>query len=93
MQVNDTVEVDEGSHEFQCSRCGKSLGPITGNYKLSALVEEMPVTAANPLVREPERHVDEPMVWRRFYCPGCGVQLDTEIARAIDAPLWDIELA
>lgn len=95
MQVSDALELvqDGGERRFRCLRCGESLGAATNNYKLTALIEQSPVTEANPHVGDPSRYVDEPLVWRRFYCPGCGVVLDTEVARAQDPPLWDIELA
>jgi len=95
MLVNDVVEVIEGAagQRFRCSRCGEGLGRATDNYRLHAALEESPVEDGNPHIGDPGRYVDCPMVLRRYYCPGCGVLLDTEVARAEDPPLWDIELA
>jgi N-methylhydantoinase B len=94
MHVSDTLEVVDqgGTRWFRCQRCEASLGPATENYKLTALIEELPVSEANRHIGDPQRYVDERLVWRRFYCPGCAVILDAEIARATDPPLWDIEL-
>jgi len=95
MQVSETLEVvgEGGNRSFSCRRCEHSLGPVAENFKLTALVEQSPLAAANPHVGDPQRYVDEAMVFRRFYCPGCGTQIDTEVARARDVPLLDIELA
>ena len=95
MQVSEALEIVEadGARLFRCLRCAASLGPADANYKLTALIEELPVSEANPHIGDPQRYVDAEIVWRRFACPACGVLLDTEIARADDPPLWDIQLA
>jgi acetone carboxylase gamma subunit len=94
MQVSDTLEiVGQGADRaYRCQRCEESLGPAAENYKLTALVEETEVSEANRHVGDPGLLVDEKMVFRRFYCPGCGTQLETEVARARDLPLHDIEI-
>jgi N-methylhydantoinase B len=95
MQVSDTLELVGGGGEryYRCLRCEHSLGPAADNYKLTALIEQLDLAEANRYVGDPGRFVDEEMVFRRFYCPGCGVLLDTEVARRRDAPLQDIEIA
>lgn len=95
MQVSETLDVvgEGGDRGFRCRRCEHSLGPITENFKLTALIEQAPLSEANPRVGDPHRYVDETMVFRRFYCPGCGTLIDTEVARERDVPLMDIELA
>jgi len=94
MQVSEALDLvgDGDGREFRCRRCDHSLGPAGENYKLTALIEQLPLSEANRHVGDPTRYVDEEMVFRRFYCPGCGVQLDAEVARAQDAPLHDIEI-
>jgi N-methylhydantoinase B len=83
----------DGVDEFRCAACGARLGDARGNYKHAARCEETGIEAANPLIRDPAVAVDAALVLRRWHCPGCGVTLDTEVAQAGDAPLWDIELA
>jgi N-methylhydantoinase B len=93
MLVSETLEVtfEAAEAEYRCRRCQGSLGPAGHNYKLTALIEEVPVMSANPLIGDPGRFVDEEVVYRLFYCPGCGGLLDTEVARTADPPLWDIQ--
>jgi acetone carboxylase gamma subunit len=95
MLASETLEIsgDGSGRAYCCRRCQASLGPADANYKLTALIEESPVSEANPLIGDPQRFVDQEMVYRHFYCPGCGGLLDTEVARAEDPPLWDIQLS
>jgi N-methylhydantoinase B len=95
MRVSESLELaGEGAgREYRCLRCQGSLGPAHENYKLTALIEQGELSEANPYIGDPARYVDAAMVFRRFYCPGCGVLLDTEVARASDAPLHDIEIS
>jgi N-methylhydantoinase B len=51
------------------------------------------VTAANPRIDAPEHYIDAELQFRLFSCPGCGTVAKTEIARADDPVLSDIELA
>jgi N-methylhydantoinase B len=94
MLVSEAVELTDGDggRGYRCARCEHSLGPADQNYKLAALIEQESVSTTNPHTGDPARYVDEKMVARRFYCPGCGVLLDTEIAREQDPPLWDLEI-
>jgi N-methylhydantoinase B len=94
MRVTEVLELvgDGPERSYRCLRCQHSLGPAAANYKLTALVEEAGLAEANPHIGDPFRYVDEAMVFRRYYCPGCGVLLDSEVARAQDAPLHDVEI-
>lgn len=94
MQLSNTLELREvhGERVIACSECGHELSPSSENYKLGCLLEESSVTAVNPHLLEPSLFVDAEIVFRRFYCPGCAVQIETELARPGEEPLWDIEI-
>ena len=77
---------------LRCVRCQHGLGAADANYKLSTRLEQSPITAANPHIQDAVLRTDAPLVLRRYHCPGCGLTLDTEVALADQAPLWDIEL-
>jgi acetone carboxylase gamma subunit len=36
--------------------------------------------------------VDDQMAYHSYICPGCGVLLDNELARADEPPFWDVRL-
>jgi acetone carboxylase gamma subunit len=39
-----------------------------------------------------KEELDEEMTYRSYICPGCGVLLDNELARADEPPFWDVRL-
>lgn len=81
---------DDGLH---CGHCGTSLGAVDANWKADAAASrEQPLTAANPIIRDPAIYTDEQVAYREYYCPGCATMLDNEIAVAGAAPLADFRL-
>jgi acetone carboxylase gamma subunit len=94
VHLTDYVEAVEvaGAVELRCMNCGYVLGPGTQNYKLNALLERSSV-AELPGVGDPKRYgLDSELELRRYYCPGCAVQFDAELARPEAGILWDIQL-
>lgn len=94
LAIGEHLEVvsKDGERRFRCSRCEHDLGGVRENYKLSTRVREVAVEEVNPLAVPPSRFIDDPMVLRQYFCPGCMRLLDNEINRAGQPPLWDIEL-
>src|SRR5437899_3069822 len=87
----DLVERD-GSHWLACSRCGQPLGLARENYKLHCHRIDRPIQAANTLIGEPQRFIDEEVEFRQFCCPACGGLVENEVCRAQDPVLGDIAL-
>ena len=75
-----------------CSRCGQPLGPARENYKLHCHRIDRPIQAANTLIGEPQRFIDDTVHFRQFCCPACGGLIENEVCRAQDVILQDIEL-
>ena len=75
-----------------CSKCAADLGPVRENYKEHCVRRESEIGAANPIIGDWRRYIDERPVFRQFFCPGCGALIENEIARADDGLLHDIEL-
>jgi N-methylhydantoinase B len=84
-----SIEDRDGSQKFVC-RCGHALGDAKRNFKELALMEEGPVHDAG--LRVNPYAVGDRFVFRQFYCPGCLVRLETEVALKDDPVLWDIEI-
>jgi acetone carboxylase gamma subunit len=88
--VSEYLEVEGG--RIRCARCGEDHCAADENYKLWVLQDRAPVTdipgAGDPAPYE----LAETLELRLYYCPGCAVQIDTEVALPQDLPLWDIEL-
>jgi N-methylhydantoinase B len=87
----DLVERD-GARWLACTRCGQPLGPARENYKLHCHRIDRPIQAANTLIGDPARFIDDAVQFRQFCCPACGGLIENEVCRAQDPVLWDIEL-
>ena len=90
--VNLHVKHDAAGHYWACAKCSTDLGPLSGNYKDGCVCEDNPVSASNPLIGDPRVFIDDDVTFRQFFCPGCGAQLDNEIAVTKDAALADISV-
>lgn len=90
-EVLEVVDTPNGRW-FRCGRCQQDLGPLAENYKEHCLRYDGPLREAGPLIGDPKRYIDDKMVFRQFYCPGCVVLVETEIARRDEPPLRDVEL-
>ena len=66
------------------------LGPAGRNFKLGALIRELPITEANPHVPEPSIHTDQKIAFRQIICPETGRLLATEVAVDDAPPEWDL---
>ena len=83
---------DEAGTFWACAKCAAELGTASANYKDGCIREDHPVSASNPLIGEPSRFIDDAVTFRQFFCPGCGAQIDNEIAVDRDTVLHDISV-
>lgn len=83
--VGDTVEaVSTGEQRrIRCSQCNHDLGPYEGDYKQSTVMRERSITTAGSLN---EMGMTDGIVFREFYCPGCGTAVAVDVQRA-DEPI------
>jgi len=72
---------------------GRSLGPASENYKLGLVIRELPLTEANPNVRDPAIYTDNKVVFRQLVDPETGTLVATEIAVDDEPPQRDSTLA
>jgi N-methylhydantoinase B len=73
------VARDEGEQRvLACVRCETVLSDYRGNYRSGLLVAEVS-TEVMPLGQDPAVFLDAPVRLRSFCCPGCQVQMATEI--------------
>ena len=56
-------------------------GPARENYKLHCHRIDRPIQAANPLIGDPQRFIDERVQFRQFCCPACGGLIENEVCR------------
>lgn len=87
------VATDRGDERvLACSKCGHSYCGYTDNYKDGALSHEGPVMLM-PTAQDPSYYNDQPIVLRRYCCPGCHVQVSVEVVRADEPLLAEMILA
>jgi len=75
-----------------CAKCETDLGPVGANYKEHCVRDDRDIRASNPIVGDPARFLDVTPVFRQFYCPGCGLTIENEIAVSDEPLLRDVEL-
>jgi N-methylhydantoinase B len=89
-RLTEYVEIHDG--RLRCTRCATEFCDADANYKLWVLQARGPVTDV-PGVGDPSVYgLRDEMEFRRYFCPGCAVQLETEIAPRDAEPLWDVEV-
>jgi N-methylhydantoinase B len=81
-----------GERVLACSQCGHCYCGYLENYKEGALVHEGPVMVM-PTAQDPLYYNDQPIVLRRYCCPGCHVQVCAEVVRADEPLLTEMILA
>jgi N-methylhydantoinase B len=73
---------------YHCRRCGQRLAANTTNWKWWALCSEAhvePSVIHNTIV---VRRAGD-LMFRRYHCPGCAVQIDSEVAVVGEPPRWN----
>lgn len=78
LRYGDAVVLDFDRDQARCLGCGEVLGPARGDLRRLCLVDEAPVRLAGP--GRGEDYDRGRIRLRLYYCPGCGRQLDAEVA-------------
>lgn len=95
LHVTEYLDVDIEDETWHCNRCECRLGSAHSPYKEGCLVYERdPREIHPPLIDGPYTFSPDP-AWVRiveFYCPGCGVQLETEYLPPGHPITHDIEI-
>jgi acetone carboxylase, gamma subunit len=81
LEVGDKLGLDLDAERWVCGKCGHDLGSAHADVKRGCLVGERdPREVHRPLIDGPYSFAPNP-AWIRileFYCPGCGLMLETE---------------
>ena len=92
--IGEEIWVDRAAGAYRCARCGETLGELgSGHPKERLAVHEHPIHDLGPHFKDPAFFVDDVVLWRDSYCPGCATRLGTELAKPGDETLVDIQLA
>lgn len=69
------VEGEKGGNVAVCAECGHAFCDASENFKLYCLIYDRDPAEIYPGDWAPDRNW---MVFREFYCPGCGTQVEVE---------------
>jgi len=81
IRVTEYLDLDLDRELWSCNRCGRDLGPARENYKKGCLLYDRDPREIHPPIVPGDFSFSPDPLWVRiveFYCPGCGVQLETE---------------
>ena len=93
--VTDTLDAGRATDGslVLCSRySGAPLCAIEDNYKDACTRLALPVQEASPLGEDPSQFIDATIEFRLYLCPQTGGIIETEVARAEDPPLHELQL-
>jgi N-methylhydantoinase B len=77
---------------YVCRKCRARIGPADRNYKCGCVRRVTPVREVGLAPIDPHLHLDGEIVYREYYCPGCGLLLQGDFTRPDDDDVWDIRL-
>lgn len=77
--------------EVVCRECGSTFGALAG-WKTRAVELARSVETVNSEIDSPAPYVDVPVLFRSYFCGGCGRAVDGEVTVGDDAPFDDIVL-
>lgn len=89
MPAVDVVEDESGKKWAVCSKCGYTYCDANENFKLYSLIYDRDPKEIQPGYLGPHK---DWMIYREFYCPGCGVQSDVEATPPGTPILHNIQL-
>lgn len=90
--IGEEIWVDRSAGAYRCAHCGEELGALGGHPKEKAAIYEHAVADIGPRFKDPAIFVDDEILWREVFCPGCATRLGTELAKPGDELLADIRL-
>ncbi|MBW3629988.1 MAG: aminopeptidase P N-terminal domain-containing protein, partial [Gemmatimonadetes bacterium] len=93
--ITETLDVGraaDGSLVLCSTYSGEPLCSVDGAYKDACARLVVPVQEATPLGEDPSQFIDATMEFRMYLCPRTGGIIETEVARAEDPPLHELEL-
>ena len=81
IRVTEYLDLEINRELWLCNRCSRELGPARENYKKGCLLYDRDPREIHPAIVPGAFSFSPDPLWVRiveFYCPGCGVQLETE---------------
>jgi N-methylhydantoinase B len=90
--IGADIWLDRDAGAYLCAHCGEEVGSLAEHTKERLLVHQHAVEEIGARFGDPGIYVDDEIVWREFFCPGCATRLATEVCRPDDEVLVEIRL-
>ncbi|MBC8420685.1 MAG: acetophenone carboxylase [Desulfobacterales bacterium] len=82
VRITEYLEIDIGTEDWCCQRCGHPLISARDNFKKGCLVAERPMNEVHPPIVEGKAfsYCFDPDYCRliEYYCPNCGIMIENE---------------
>jgi acetone carboxylase, gamma subunit len=95
IRITEYLDLDLDRELWLCNRCGRELGAARENYKRGCLLYDRDPREIHPPIVPGDFSFSPDPLWVRiveYYCPGCGVQLETEYLPPGHPLTHDIEI-
>ena len=95
IRITEYLDLDVELEKWFCNRCGHELGAARENYKRGCLLYDRDPREIHPPLVSGEYNFSPDPLWVRiveFYCPSCGVQMETEYLPPGHPLTWDIQM-
>src|ERR1700693_3812158 len=95
IRVTEYLDLDGERARWFCNRSGHALGAARENHKRGCRRYDREPREIHPALVSGEFNVSPDPLWVRiveFYCPSCGVQMETEYLPPGHPLTWDIEM-
>jgi N-methylhydantoinase B len=86
------VAKQEDESVYVCRKCRVIIQNAAENYKSGCIkkVSDLMDVGLSPI--DPKQFIDDEIVYREYFCPGCGLLFQGDFTRKEDADFWDIRL-
>ena len=78
MEYGDLVRFDFGADAATCIRCDFQLSAASEDFRTGTLVHDAALHSVGPVRGEGYASGEVRLI--RYYCPGCGRQLEAEVS-------------
>ncbi len=95
IRITEYLDLDLDRERWFCNRCGYDIGPARESYKKGCLFHARDPREIHPPLVHAEFTFSPDPLWVsivEIYCPGCGVQMETEYLPPGHPITWDIEI-
>ena len=92
--VSDGLVVAKRGDEpvYVCRKCRSIIQNTAENYKSGCIKRESDLMEVGLSPIDPKLFIDDEIVYREYFCPGCGLLFQGDFTRKEDADFWDIRL-